>query len=161
MRRRGRAGRMPRGWSFSARVDASPDAVYAWMSDYSEDDHANPRFKAGAGVKPDDRTHNHRVVRRTSERHLTVEDQWGRQRFVVEVELVPERREVRISGQYGYRGVWRAEPDGAGTRVVSEGRLEPTGFARLFAPLFAGMFMKQMRGDFEGHVADMRASLKP
>ena len=152
---------MPSSWSFEARVPAPPDAVYAWLSDYAEDDHANPRFRKGAGVKPDDRTHNRRTVERRDERHLVVHDEWGRQRFAMEVELAPEAREVRLRGQHGYRGAWRAEPDGAGTRVVCEGRLEPTGLARLFAPLFARMLMKQMKGDFEGHVEDLRQTLGP
>src|SRR5439155_21501752 len=58
------ADAMPARWSFEAHVDAPPDAVYAWMTDYSEDDHANERFRRGAGAKADDRTHNHRVVER-------------------------------------------------------------------------------------------------
>jgi hypothetical protein len=100
-----------------------------------------------------------RRVERRDARHLVVHDEWGREQFTMQVELAPEAREVRLSGQYGYRGAWRAEPDGAGTRVVSEGRLEPTGLARVFAPLFARMLMKQMKADFEGHVEDLRASL--
>ena len=152
---------MPKSWSFQARVAAPPDAVYAWMHDYQPDDHANADFQRGANVPPKDRAkRNHRVVERKDERRLVVRDEWGRQKLEMEVELAPEAREVRLRGQFGYRGVWKATPDGAGTLVTSEGRLEPTGFARLFAPLFAGAFMKQMRADFDGHVEDMRTDLK-
>jgi hypothetical protein len=151
---------MPARWSFEAHVPAPPDAVFAWMSDYAPDDHANERFQRGAGVKADDRTHNHRVVARKDARHLVVRDEWGRRRFELQVELAPEAREIRLAGQMGYRGVWRAAPDGAGgTRVTSEGALEPRGALRLFAPLFAGAFVRQMKQDFDGHVADMRESL--
>lgn len=75
--------------------------------------------------------------------------------------LDPARREVRLDGQYGYHGTWRAEPEGGGTRLVSEGRLAPTGVMRLLAPLFARAFMKQMQADFNGHVADATESLAP
>ena len=152
---------MPRSWAFEARLDAPPDAVYAWMTDYQHDDHANAHFQRGSKSSPKDRAkHNHRVVERRDERHLVVQDEWGRQTFRMEVELAPEAREVRIKGQFGYRGVWKATPEGAGTLVTSRGALEPTGFAKLFASLFASAFMKQMRADFEGHVEHMRAELK-
>lgn len=150
---------MPSRWSFEAVVAAPPDAVYAWMSDFTEDDHARPAFKRGAGVKPGDKRESRRHVVSRDGNRLRVEDSWGRERFGMDVELAPGAREVRLSGQYGYRGVWRALPHGGATRVVSEGSLEPTGFARFFAPLFAGMLMKQMRADFDGHIEDMRESL--
>ena len=148
---------MPTRWSFEARVPAPPDAVYAWLSEYAEDDHSNERFRRGSGATDDKRSH--RVVERKDERRLVVRDEWGRQRFEMQVELAPEAREVRLTGQMGYRAVWRATPDGEETRVTSEGRLEPKGLMRLFAPMFAGAFMKQMKADFEGHVTDLRESL--
>jgi hypothetical protein len=150
---------MPRSWSFEATVDAPPDAVFAWMTDYREDDHANADFRRGAGVPADDRAHSHRVVERKDARHLVVRDEWGKERFELHVELAPEAREVRLAGAFGYRAVWRAEPLGAGTRVSVRGELAPTGVARLFAGLFASRMEKQMRDDFHGHLADLRASL--
>lgn len=152
---------MPKTWSFRARVEAPPDAVYAWMSDHQPDDHGNADFQRGARTSEKDRAkRSHRVVERKDARHLVVKDEWGRQTFEMEVELAPEAREVRLRGQFGYRGVWKATPDGSGTVVTSEGRLEPTGFAKLFAPLFAGAFMKQMQADFDGHLEDMQTDLK-
>jgi len=150
---------MPRSWSFEAAVDAPPDAVYAWMTDYREDDHANADFRRGAGVSTEDRAHSHRVVERKDATHLVVRDEWGREKFELHVELAPAAREVRLSGAFGYGAVWRAEPAGAGTRVTVRGQLAPTGFAKLFAGLFAGRMEKQMRQDFHGHLAQMRAEL--
>lgn len=150
---------MPPHWRFDAHVAASPDAAYAWMSDFTEDDHTRPAFLEGSGAKPDPKRTSHRHVVSRDGNRLRIEDSWGRDRFAVNVTLAPETREVHIEGQYGYRATWRAEPDGAGTRIVLEARLEPTGFARLFAPLLARMLMRQMRADFDGHVADMRSSL--
>src|SRR5882672_10731032 len=151
---------MPARWSFEAHVDAPADAVYAWMTDYSEDDHANDRFRKGAGVEAEDRTHNHRVVERKDERHLVVRDEWGRRRFEMQVELGPDAREVRVTGGFGYRATWKAAPDGGGgTRVTSEGGLAPSGVMRIIAPLFAKSMAKQMEDDFNGHVNDMREAL--
>lgn len=150
---------MPATWSFEAQVPAPPDVVYAWMSDYADDDHANDRFQRGSGAKPDGK-HNHRVVERTDARHLVIRDEWGRQTFETRVELAPEAREIRLTGQFGHRGVWRAASDGAGgTRVTSEGALAPTGVMKLFAPLFAKKMLAQQKADFDGHVADMRETL--
>ena len=147
-----------RSWRYEARIEAPPDAVYAWMSDFREDDHARPAFLEGSGAKPDGRVSRREVLSRSGNR-VELRDTWGKETFPMTVELVPEKRELRLTGQYGYRGAWRAEPDGAGTRVVSEGALEPSGVMRLFAPLFAGMMRKQMGADFRGHVADMRSEL--
>lgn len=149
---------MPKNWSFTARVDASPEDVFGWMSDYQHDDHANERFKRGSGAKPDGKP-SHRTVERLDDGRISVHDEWGRERFDMQVELAPSLREVRLRGQYGYHGVWRANADGAGTLVTSEGGLEPSGLMRLLAPLFAGALMKQMKADFDGHIADMRETL--
>lgn len=150
---------MPTSWSFHAHVPAPPDAVYAWMSDFREDDHARPAFRRGAGVKDGDRRVSHRKILSREGNVVTVEDAWGRDRFTLKATLDPAAREVRLEGQYGYHGTWRAAPEGEGTRLTSEGRLEPRGVMRLLAPLFAKAFMRQMRADFEGHVADATETL--
>lgn len=162
MKRRGaRAGGVPTSWSFEARVAAPPEAVYAWMSDYREDDHAREAFRRGAGVKPGDTRVSHRRIVSREGNRVVLEDSWGRQRFPMEVELRPSAHELHLTGQYGYRGTWSAKSDGAGGAIVrSEGRVEPTGIMKLFAPLFARAFMKQMKADFEGHVAEMREDLE-
>lgn len=151
---------MPSAWSFAARVEAPPDDVYAWMSDFREDDHARPAFKRGAGMRPGDKRESRRAVVSREGNVVVVEDSWGRERYRLTVTLDPAAREVRLAGMYGYAGVWRAAPAGTGTRVESEGRIAPTGLARLFAPLFARTFMKQMEADFRGHVADLAEELK-
>lgn len=152
---------MAKQWRFEATVQASPLDVYGWMSDFAEDDHAREAFVRGTGAEADKyRGCLRRVVSREGDR-LVVEDTMGRQSWRMDVELRPAQHEVHMAGMWGYRAVWRALPEAAGTRVVVEAGLEPKGFARLFAPLFAGMLMKQMRADFDGHVADMREALVP
>jgi Polyketide cyclase / dehydrase and lipid transport len=145
-------------WRHEARLAASPDAVYAWMSDFREDDHAREAFLRGAGQKPGGAASRRTVVSRDGNR-VKLRDAWGRRTFEMDVELAPQAREVRLTGEYGYRATWRAEPDGAGTRVVSEGAFEPAGLMRLVAPLFARGFARQMEQDFRGHVEDLRSEL--
>ncbi|MCA1813732.1 MAG: SRPBCC family protein [Halobacteriales archaeon] len=149
---------MPSRWSFEAEVAASPDDAYAWMTDYTADDHGSPAFLKGSGMKPSGKASVRRIKARAGNR-LDIEDAWGRQRFETTVTLVPGSREVRIEGQWGYRSTWRALPAKGGSRIVCEARLEPSGAARLLAPLFARMLMGQMRADFQGHVAEMRHDL--
>jgi|SRR5581483_11255023 len=147
------------GWRFEARVDATPDAAYAWMTDFTEHDHGSEAFRRGAKAKEGDARASKRTVVSREGNRVKIHDVWGRQSFDMDVELVPARREVVLTGQYGYSAVWRAEPDGAGTRIVNEGKLAPTGFMKLLAPLFARSFAKQMRSDFDGHLEEMREDL--
>lgn len=149
---------MPSAWSFQAYVDARPEDVFAWLSDFTEDDHARPAFRRGAGVDPKDTRISKRTVTRDGAR-LIVKDTWGRESFELVATLHPDAREVHLEGQYGYRGIWRAVPEGKGTRVESIGRLEPKGIMRILSPLFARAFMKQMQADFDGHVEDAREAL--
>ncbi|SRR5581483_2697618 len=151
------AGRRMR-WRHEALVPASPDAVYAWMSDFREDDHAREAFLRGSGAKPGGAASHRTVVSREGNR-VRLHDAWGRRSFDLDVELAPEAREVRLTGEYGYSATWRAEPAAGDTRVVVEGRLEPTGIMRLLAPLFSRGMAKQMQDDFNGHVEDMRSGL--
>lgn len=150
---------MPPRWSFEAHVRAEPDAVYAWLADLREDDHARPAYLRGAG-RADDAPASRRAILSREAGRMRVRDEWGRRSFETDVELHPEAREVRITGAYGYRGVWRARPHPeGGTRLTVEGEMAPEGFLRLVAPLMARMLRGEMRRDFEGHVADLRASL--
>lgn len=159
MRRQPLAARMATRWSFEARVPAPPEAVYAWMSDYREDDHAREAFRRGAGVKPDDRRASQRRIVRRDGNRLVLEDTWGGQRFSLHVELRPSAHEIHVKGAYGYRAVWTAKADAGGTLVRCEGSMEPTGLLRFVAPFFAKAFVKQMQADFDGHVAEMRVDL--
>lgn len=150
---------MPKEWKFETRVAAPPAAVYAWLSDYQNDDHTHEAFRRGSKAKKDGK-HQRRVVERKDARSLVVRDEWGSQTYTMHVELAPEAHEVRLRGQMGYSGLWKVEPDGAGSIVTSTSFVAPRGFAKIFAPLFAGMFMKQMRADFDGHVEHMKSDLE-
>ena len=147
-------------WSFSAPVDAPPDAVYAWLTDLREDDHARPAYLRGAGAEAGARPARREVVSREGDR-LVVEDHWGSRAFRVDVTLDREAREVRLEGKHGYRCVWRVVPDAPRTRVECEGRLEPHGLTALLAPLFVPRLVRQIERDFHGHIEDLREALAP
>jgi hypothetical protein len=150
---------MPVTWSHEAILRAPPDAVYAWMSDFREDDHARPAYLRGAGVaKPSKRPAVRRVVAREPGL-VKLEDSWNGRTFRLTAHLDPERREVRIEGGMGYHAVWRAEPAPEGTRLRVDGKLAPGGVLGLFTPLFAKGMMREMAQDFRGHVADAEAEL--
>lgn len=91
---------------------------------------------------------------------LVVEDQWGRgNKARLTARLDAARREVALEGQWGYRATWRAEPDGSGTRLLVEGSVAPGGLLGLLMPLFRKGMLRQMRADFDGHLADLREGL--
>lgn len=143
-------------WSFSAHVPAPPDAVFAWVSDFREDDHARPAFLRGAGMKAP--AGRRRIVAREGN-VVTLEDGMGRRAFRTRATVDAAAREVRVEGAHGYRATWRAAPEGDGTRLTCEGALAPDGLLRLFVPLFAKGMLRQVRADFDGHVADAVESL--
>ena len=39
-------------WRCEAHVDAAPDIVYAWMSDFTKDDHNSDAYKRGTKIDP-------------------------------------------------------------------------------------------------------------
>ncbi|MEA3198833.1 MAG: hypothetical protein QOE90_261 [Thermoplasmata archaeon] len=146
-------------WRHEARIDAPADAVYAWMSDHREDDHAREAFLRGAGRGPEGARSRREVVSRDGD-VVKLRDVWGKRVFEMEARLDAKAREVRLTGAYGYRATWRAIPDGAGTRLVVEGAIEARGIAGLFAKLFGKRMLRDMQADFNGHVADARETLK-
>lgn len=150
----------PVTWSRSALVPASPDVVFRWMSDFRDDDHARPAFKRGAGVKEDGKPGSKRTVLSRDGNVVRLRDEWGRRRFDLTVTLDERSRSVTIDGEHGYRSVWRAVAEGAGTRVNASTTLAPRGLFGLVAPLFAGSFRKGLDQDFAGHIADLEESTK-
>lgn len=144
-------------WRLSGVVAAGPDEVYAWMTDFREDDHERPAFRRGSGAKPGGRPSSRKVLSRDGD-VLRIEDSWGRNRFVATVTLDPKARAVRIEGKMGYESTWRAEPDGAGTRVEVEGRMGRGVVGSLMA-VFASGIRREMEQDFRGHLEDLRESV--
>lgn len=146
-------------WSHAAHVRASPDEVYAWMTDYGPDDHASEAYRRGAGVKEGDRRKAVRKVLARRADEVELEDTWGHDTFRTRVALDRAARAVTIHGDWGYRATWRAVPERGGTRVVAEGAMEPRGLFALLLPLVAKKLQKQTADDFRGHVADLEATL--
>lgn len=151
----------PTKWRFAGTVDADPDDVYAWLADHREDDHTSEAFFRGSGFTRKEAKGARREILSRDGDNLRLRDTWGRNTFESTVTLDPDRREVRIDGEHGYEGVWRAEDAGEGrTRVVSEGRMAPGNFLfKLFMPLFRGKFLRQIEQDFHGHIEEVRVEV--
>jgi hypothetical protein len=157
---RGDAGRMGSAtWRCEARLDAAPDAVYAWMSDLTADDHNSAAYKRGAGVDPakKQKPATREVLSREGN-VLRVRDTWNGSTWEQTVTLDPTARTVRIQGGMGYDATWRAAPAGAGTRLSVEGQMG-RGLVGSLMKLFQGRMQREMQADFNGHVEDLRESL--
>lgn len=147
-------------WSQSSRVKASPDTVFAWMTDFQEDDHGRPAFVKGSGApkkytkKPSKRT----IVSRDGNK-VRIHDEWGRRKFDLDLELIPLDRTVDIKGPMGYHAVFKAVPDEGGTKVEASVAFEVKGFWGLLFGLFKKKFYRELNQDFAGHVADLENDL--
>lgn len=144
-------------WRQSAHVRAPADAVYAWMTDYTEHDHASEAYRRAVGAK-DKAQAKRKVVSRTGDT-VVLEDAWGGKGFRATVTLDKAQRAVRIEGAYGYAAVWRAVPERDGTRVEVEGRMAPGGVFGLLLPLFGRKMREENEKDFRGHIADLEHDL--
>ena len=131
------------------------------MTDFRPDDHTSAAFRRGAGVpegKAVKKGDGRKILSRGPD-EVVLEDTWDGQTMRMRVGLDPKARTVTLDGQMGYHAVWRAEPDGDGTRLVVEGRMAPGGLFGLLLPLFKSRFLKQMGQDFAGHLEDLKESL--
>ncbi|HVL87155.1 MAG TPA: SRPBCC family protein [Candidatus Thermoplasmatota archaeon] len=146
-------------WSFSAQARAPPDEVFAWLSDFRDDDHSAEAFLRGAGWRRGKRPATRRILERAGN-VVRLQDRWGGSSFSPTVTLDPAARTVTIEGEYGYRAVWRVEPTAEGSEVSVGGRLAPSGLARLLLPVFGWAFRRQLEGDFRGHMAHLRHDLE-
>jgi hypothetical protein len=151
----------PLKWSKSADVSDSPDAVFEWMTDFQPDDHARPAFVKGSGAKKTYTSHaSKRTVLARTGNHVTIHDDWGGRHFEMELDLVPLDRTVKMIGPFGYSAVWKAVPNGDGTRLEANVALDVKGFFRFIMKLFQKRFFRELDQDFAGHVADLKDSLK-
>lgn len=143
-------------WRVSDLVDGPPDAVWAWMTDFSQDDHSTEAYRRGAGVKKA-RAASRTILSREGN-VLRIEDRDGASKYVQTVTLHPERRAVHIAGQMGYDATWTATPEGHRTRLTVEGRMGK-GLVGSLMRLFQVQLQRGMERDFRGHVEDLRESL--
>ena len=147
-------------WSNSAQVKFPPDAVYAWMTDFQEDDHGRPAFIKGSGApakvykKPSKRT----IVSRSGN-NVKILDVWGGRTYDMDLELVPLDRTIIMKSQWNYHAVWKAVPHEGGTKVEAEVDMKVGGFAGLVMGLFKKKFYRDLSYDFNGHISDLQDSL--
>ncbi|HVL49757.1 MAG TPA: SRPBCC family protein [Candidatus Thermoplasmatota archaeon] len=146
-------------WRHEAVLEADPAAVYAWLKDFREDDHARPAFLRGAGIPPGEAPPSARKVVPRDARSVVVEDAWGRRSFRVVATFDDAARAIALEGAYGYRATWRVEEAPGGARVVVEGALAPRGFLGFLVPVVRRSLLREMARDFAGHVEDAREGL--
>lgn len=145
-------------WAFEGHVEASPDAVYAWLTDFSGDDHASEAYRRGAGVANKKHKPSSRTVLSREGNVLRIEDRSGRSKYTSTVTLDPAARAIRIQGGFGYDSTWSASPEGSGTKLAVRGQAGH-GLVGSLMRLFAGPMRRSMGCDFNGHLEDARASL--
>lgn len=147
-------------WSQEARVPIPPDRVLAWLTDFTADDHTSDAFVRGSGLpKGYGGASTRRVVRREGNVWI-VHDDWGRRSIDSRVEVDPVARTVTYTQPQNpaYRNVWRVLPDGDGSRVVTDVRMEARGIWHVIGPFFEGKMRKLSDADFRGHIEDLKES---
>lgn len=147
----------PLNWSKTAHVNIPPDTVFAWMTNFQEDDHGRPAFVKGSGApKKYTKKQSKRTVVSSKGNHVSIHDEWGGRKFDMELDLVPLDRTVNMKGPMGYVAVWKAVPDEGGTKVEAHISLPMRGFWGLLAPLFRKKFYRDLEYDFNGHISDLQ-----
>ncbi|HET6403138.1 MAG TPA: SRPBCC family protein [Candidatus Thermoplasmatota archaeon] len=147
-------------WRCEGTVDAQPDDVYAWLTDFSADDHSSEAYRRGAGIDARKRTKpsSRKVLSREGD-VLRIEDTWNGQTWTQTVTLDAAARAIRIEGGMGYAATWRAEPHGSGTRISVEGQMG-RGLVGSVMRLFEKRTRRSMQQDFDGHMEALRESLR-
>lgn len=152
-------------WYCSGIVAAPANVVYAWMTDFTEDDHNSDAYRRGAGVKPRNAKRGKppapakRTILAREGDVLTIRDQWDGNDWTQTVTLDPSTHSYRVEGKFGYEAEWRAIPEGNATRVEFAGKLGK-GLLGSLMGLFSGKMQKSMEADFQGHLEDLRETLK-
>jgi hypothetical protein len=130
------------------------DAVYAWWTDFREDDHVQPGSPAtsvreilrrqGNEVWLQDRAT--RPIRVTIEEHVTLDPPNG---------YAVEARYPGADVEYAYR----FEPTGDGTRIVLKVSVRPRGLGRVLVPLLKWWWRRYAARDLDFHLAEMEREL--
>lgn len=144
-------------WRASGTVRADPDAVYAWMTDFTADDHGSEAYLRGSGQKKPKKPGVRTILSREGN-VLRIEDNWGGSTYRQTITLDPATRSYRIESGMGYHATWRAVPEGGGTRVEVEGRMG-RGIVGALMGLFAKPIRRGMEDDFRGHLEELRETL--
>lgn len=129
--------------SIDITIDRPVEEVYAFLTDAAN----HPRWDSSSvAMEPDQPgawragttfREVRRIGRGTSEIRSTV------------AELEPNRRmEIRSLSGPSFAGHWRFSPAGTGARLQWSGEMRITGFARLFEPLIARAFSKDVEANF-------------
>jgi Polyketide cyclase / dehydrase and lipid transport len=133
---------------------APREAVYAWWTDFREDDHLRPGSPARSirtilqrqsdEVWLQDRAT--RPIRVTIDEHVTLDAPNG---------YAVRARYPGADVEYAYR----FEPTGDGTRILLEVSMHPRGLGHLLIPLTALWWRRYVARDFDFHMAQMTQDL--
>jgi hypothetical protein len=151
----------PISWSKSAHVNATADKAFEWMTDFQEDDHARPAFVNATGAKKAyEKKPSKRTIVSRQGNTLKILDEWGGQKFALDLELVPLDRVVKMKGAHGYQATWRAVPDEGGAKIEAQVSMNAKGLMGFFMRFFKKKFYRDLDGDFAGHIADLEDSTR-
>lgn len=130
---------MPERWERKTVVP--PAQAIAWWHDLREDDHPD-------SVR--------RIVERSADLVVAEDVHEGVSYRSTSRRVAPTELAVAIDGPgFQLRATMRAVPDGAGSRLLFERRVERRGLARLLAPLRRKARAARFEADMARHVAQM------
>ncbi len=131
-------------------VPFSRDDVYAWWTDFTEDDHRGERSPSRA----------RRVVLRREGEEIWIRDHATRPAPVTIEEhvLLHPRSGYVVSARYPAANVryeYRFEPIREGTRILLTAEIRPRHIGRALLPLFRGRVVRYAERDTDFHVRQM------
>ncbi|MBI4416603.1 MAG: hypothetical protein HY557_06450, partial [Euryarchaeota archaeon] len=126
--------------------------TFAWMTDFTGDDHRGRRWGRGAARK---------ILSRT-ERLIELEDEWRGRTLYVTVHLDPPNawhiRGRTRGARYETTHALEDLPSG-GCSILTKYKIEGHGIVKLLLPLFARNLRKTIVEDMRLHVEDMEEQL--
>jgi hypothetical protein len=131
------------------------DAVFAWWTDFQEDDHRDPGSPARST----------RIILRRSGNEIWLRDRATRPVPVTideHVTLDPPSG-YTVEARYPGADVWyayRFDPQEGGTRVTLEADVQPRGLGRILVPLTAAWSRRYAARDLDYHLEQMTVDLR-
>ena len=131
------------------------NAVFAWWTDFQEDDHRDPGSPARST----------RIILRRSGNEVWLRDRATRPAPVTideHVTLDPPSG-YTVEARYPGADVWyayRFDPQEQGTRVTLEADVQPRGLGRILVPLTAAWSRRYAARDLDYHLEQMAVDLR-
>lgn len=137
---------------FARETQVPAHEAFAWMTDYTEDDHRGHRWRGRASRK---------VLSRT-EKLVELEDVWRGRTLRMTVNLDPPKawhaRGHTRGAHWDTMFLIQALPTG-GCRINERSVVEGEGIGKYLLPLLRGPLLRTFQEDLALHVADMEEQL--